>query len=74
MDLVERSTCLTHVVHRDVAAGQDLLLSGLVGVPVANQAVVLHTVVLMAHQPVCVHFAFTLTGEQDTGCLTTDLM
>lgn len=54
----------THSGHRDVAAGRCLLLPGHVRIPVTNQTVILHTVVLMANQPVCVHFAFTLATEE----------
>lgn len=56
----------THSGHRDLAAGRHLLLAGHVRVPVANQTVILHTVVLMANQPVRVHFAFTLATEERT--------
>lgn len=59
-------TSSTHIAHRDFTAHRCLLLSGHIGIPVANQTVILHTVVLMANQPVCVHFAFTLVGEGRT--------
>lgn len=53
----------THVPYRGLTASHRLLLSGHVGIPVANQTVILHAVALMANKPICIHFAFALTGE-----------
>lgn len=64
-------TSSTHIAHRDFTAHCCLLLSGHIGIPVANQTVILHTVVLMANQPVCVHFAFSLVGEGNTWGIVT---
>jgi hypothetical protein len=52
----------THIGHRAPAVSDWFLLAGQVGVPVADQAVVLHAVVLVTHQPVGVHLTFPLNG------------
>ena len=52
----------THVSHRAPAVGHRFLFAGQVGVPVADQAVVLHAVVLVTDQPVGVHLPFPLKG------------
>lgn len=67
-------TSWTHVAHGNLTSCYHLLLPGLAGVPVADQTVVLHAVVLVADQPVRVHFAFTLParcwGGGQTGSVT----
>lgn len=48
-----------------LVAGVHLLSSGLVGVPATDQTVVLHTVVLMADQPVRAHSTFALQERRE---------
>lgn len=65
--MYHRVNSAAHRAHRDLAACRCLLLPpSHVGVPVANQAVVLHAVVLMANQPVRVHFAFALVRKENS--------
>ena len=56
---------ITYISHRALASNKSLFLPGHVGIPVAHQAVILDTVVLMPNQPVRVHFAFTLKKKRD---------